>query len=335
MNTLSTFDIPGVTGPEGDAKPIVTPIRPEDIAAVLEMTFPTFRPHLDRCLKGEVDDWLTTNALVARDGTAPVGLVLVQPHLAFEAPGGDVEQNKVASLLSIYVNPSWRRRGVASLLVHAMEEELGRHGCASLMVRYTTQMPAWKAFERVLAACRWSPPEATLLMAKAHVSEVATFPWLSAVSKAPPGFELFEWTQLRPDERTRLQDDVAGGIIPGELSPFADEADIEPTISVGVRHDGEVVAWMIVTRSPLAPKALCYRSHFVHPRLRTRHSLGPVVLAAALQRHVASPIAKDRPEGVYGMSLKQSTKMINFYRKRLLPYCFSSYESRESSKRIG
>lgn len=80
--------------------------------------------------------------------------------------------------------------------------------------------------------------------------------------------------------------------------------------------------------------ALCYRSTFVRPDLRAAQALGPLILAAALRRHAASPIAATRPVGVYGMSFDSSIKMINFFRKRLAPYCFSTYESRGSMKRL-
>ncbi len=91
---------------------------------------------------------------------------------------------------------------------------------------------------------------------------------------------------------------------------------------------------MIVTRSPLVPDALCYRSTFVCPHLRAAQALGPLILAAALRRHAASPIADTRPVGVYGMSFDSSIKMINFFRKRLAPYCFSTYESRGCMKML-
>lgn len=140
--------------------------------------------------------------------------------------------------------------------------------------------------------------------------------------------------ELSVEERIQLQHDVAEGKIPYVLSPFTEVEDIEPSISVGVRHHGEVVAWMIVTRSPLVTDALCYRSTFVRPHLRAAQALSPLILAAALRRHVASPIVETRPVGVYGMSFDSSTKMINFFRKRLAPYCFSTYESRGSMKRL-
>lgn len=314
----------------GDANLVISQIEPADMAAVSGLTFPAFRPHLARCLSGEVHDGFESIAHVARHDGIPVGLLLAQSPAA----GGDTHSPKVAKLLSVSVLPAWRQRGVASRLMRSIEEKLRERDCVGLTADHTTLMPAWQPFERLLAACHWCAPDAKLLMSKGYCREVVKAPWLNALREVPPEFELFEWTQLRAEERIRLQHDVAEGKIPHVLSPFTEVEDIEPSISVGVRHHGEVVAWMIVTRSPLVPNALCYRSTFVRPDLRAAQALGPLILAAALRRHAANPIADTRPVGVYGMSFDSSTKMINFFRKRLAPYCFSTYESRGSMKML-
>jgi predicted N-acetyltransferase YhbS len=318
----------------GDANLVISQIEPADIAVVSGLTFPAFRPHLARCLSGEVRDGFESIAHVARHDGVPVGLLLVQSPTAGVADGGDAQRPKSAKLLSVSVLPAWRQLGVASRLMLSIEEKLRERDCVGLTADHTTLMPAWQPFERLLAACHWCAPDAKLLMSKGYCREVLKAPWLNALREVPPEFELFEWTQLSVEERIQLQHDVAEGMIPYVLSPFTEVEDIEPSISVGVRHHGEVVAWMIVTRSPLVPDALCYRSTFVRPHLRAAQALGPLILAAALRRHAASPIAATRPVGVYGMSFDSSIKMINFFRKRLAPYCFSTYESRGSMKML-
>lgn len=312
----------------------VSALRPGDIAAVSELTFPSFRANLARCLSGEAHDGFESVALVIRDDEIPVGLALAQLPAIAAAREGAAVPPRMARLLSVFILPAWRKRGAASLLMLVLEDELRRRGCVGLVASYTTQMPAWQPFERLLAACRWSPPAGQLLMSMGYCREVIKAPWMKTLGEMPPGFELFEWTGLRADERAQLQHDEACGMIPQELSPFSDEQDIEPSISVGVRHQGEVVAWMTVTRSPLVSSALCYRSKFVRPHLRASLALGPLILAAALRLHAASPIGVERPVGVFGMSFKASTKMINFFRKRLAPFCFRTYESRMALKML-
>jgi len=273
-------------------------------------------------------------ALVARTGGVPVGLVLAQLPLPTVANEDDPERHKTARLLSVFVVPAWQRHRVATRLLRSLEEALSKRTCARLTTGYTTRMPAWQPLEKLLAACRWPAPETTLLMSMGLVDQVMNAPWLAAPREAPAGFELFEWSQLGIEERAQLQREVEGGEIPEGLSPFDDEEFIEAAISVGVRYNGEVVAWMIVTCSPFIVDALCYRSQYVRPQLRFAQALGPLMLAEALCRHAASPIKEARPVGVFGIPFKSATKMINFFRKRLAPYCFSTYESRADCKTL-
>lgn len=308
----------------------ISPLTSEDVASVSSMTFPAHRPHLTRFAAGEAHDEVI--ALVARDNDVPVGLVLAQVSLPSAAERAD--QPKIANLLSVSVVPAWRRCGVASQLMLSLENELRKRGHNGLITDYTTRMPAWQAFERLLASCLWSKPQAKLLMSMGRWPEIMEAPLLKTHREVPLGFELFEWTQLATEERVQLQRDVDDGKIPHMLSPFAEEDDIEPDVSVGVRHAGEVVAWMMVTRSPLVPNALSYRTQYVRPHLRAAYGLGPLVLAHAIHRHNASPIREKCPVGVFAMSFDQSTKMINFFHKRLAPYCFSTYESRVAMKTL-
>lgn len=306
---------------------LISAPRSTDMAALLPLTFPSYRSRLSGDPGGQA-----TLALAARVGDTPVGLLLAD---GLADPGADpppAHHPRGVHLLSVCVAPTWRRSGIAAQLMQSLEDTVRQRGGQVLTTSYTTRMPAWQAFERLLASCHWASPQASLLMSQGRVADVLASPTLSQAHEAPPGFELFEWSQLRAEEVTQLQHDVASGAIPETLSPFADVEEIEPGISVGLRHQGAVVAWMIVTRSPLVQNALCYRSLFVHPQLRAAYAFGPLVLAHALHRHNRSAVKAERPVGVFGMSVQESTKMINFFRKRLNPYCFCTYESRSSVK---
>ena len=322
------FEVP----PEFGVPWVIAPLREHEVAAVSHLTFPAYRPLLAECRsRGESDKNQAVRALVAWHGAMPVGLVLAQIR---DDNRAEKPNSQSALLFSVSVLPDWRQRGLATDLLQAMEQVLRQAGCVSVEVDYTTRLPSLASFESLLQSCQWAPPEATLLMSLGYSREVIQAPWVSAVRKAPPGFELFEWAQLRADERASLAQAVAVGDIPKNLSPFADEEELDPNISVGVRHHGEVVAWMTVTRSPFIPDALCYRSTYVRPQWRAARALGPLVLSEAIRRHVASPVCEARPVGAFGMSFKESVKMLNFYRKRLAPYCFSSYESRCAVKQL-
>lgn len=308
----------------------ISPLLRADIAVVSALTFPAFRSHLADCLLNIGDTAPQFVAMVARMGKTPVGLLLVQLPVRAEFRQDSSSVPKTANMLSISVLAGWRAQGIAKCLMIAMADTMRDMGCLAMATAYTTLMLSLQPFERLLASCQWIAPTAKLLISKGYCKEVLKAPWIDAMRAVPADFEVFEWTQLTAPERSQLEHCVAHGLIPVGLSPFTDVQDIEPAISIGMRHKGEVVAWMILTRSPLLVDAICYRSLFVKPHLRTMHGLGPVLLVQAMQRHAASALVETRPVGVFGMALNSSTKMVNFFNKRLAPHCFSTYESRES-----
>ncbi|MEO8120549.1 MAG: hypothetical protein ABI606_14680, partial [Rhodoferax sp.] len=73
----------------GDANLVISRINPADMATVANLTFPAFRPHLARCLSGEVHDGFESIAQVARHDGTPVGLLLAQSPAVVAANGGD------------------------------------------------------------------------------------------------------------------------------------------------------------------------------------------------------------------------------------------------------
>lgn len=299
----------------------------EEFSLVSGMTFPAYRALLADCLENETHE--DAIALVARNNCIPVGLLLLKLPLGSRSGG-----KSSAELVSVFVSSVWRQRGVGRQLMLSAEDELRRRAHKCLTANYTTRMPEWKPFEMLLASCKWSQPEAGLLMAMAHLRELMKAPWLKLPLTAPTGFEVFEWSHLSNEEKSQLRIEVINGEIPHVLSPFPDSDRTEPSLSVGVRHQGKVVAWMIVTRSSLLPDVLTYRSLFVRPRFHNVHCLGPLVIGEALRRHSASPINQDRPVVSFAIDFSVATKMVNFYQKRLAPFCFSTYESREAIKNL-
>ncbi|TCD47037.1 hypothetical protein [Chlorobium sp. N1] len=129
---------------------------------------------------------------------------------------------------------------------------------------------------------------------------------------------------MQGEERLKLQERIDSGDIPRRLSPFGEDDAMIPELSVGIRQSGRVVAWMCLQRSPVASDAICYRSLYVDPLLRTANGLGPIVAAEAFQRHASSDIAHERPKGVFNTH-HRARKQMNFVQKRLLPCCFETY----------
>lgn len=111
------------------------------------LTWSSYRPVLEAM---ESENRL---ALVALAGETPVALWLSVKTVVDES----VECH---TLLSVYVAPELRRRGIASRLMKAAEAELASRGVESLTTRYSSLLPNAKAMSGLLQHQSWSEPKA-------------------------------------------------------------------------------------------------------------------------------------------------------------------------------
>jgi len=307
---------------------MITPLGKEDISTVSSLTFPAYRSLLEEAIADNKSEKKVI-ALVARSAGIPVGLVLAR----YSVTGGstpDAEHPQQLDILSVMTDLLWRRCGIATSLLQALEKEARRLGVQRLTVGYTTKIESLAAFEHLLASTGWSPPQPSMHLSLFRVSDMLKVSGQGFVLSRPRGYELFPLSELRDEESAQLKAGVAAGDIPEGLSPFADEKYLVPEVSVGIRCGKDVVAWMTLIRSPYISDALCYRSLFVHPAMRAANGFGPLVNREAFYLHAASHIREERPNGVFGISCN-AIKQLNFARKRLFPYCHEIYESRRAT----
>ena len=286
----------------------ISPLEKGDLNSVISLTFPAYRALLDQAIADNKSEE-TVLALVARSTGRAVGLVLAR----YSGTGGsppESEHSQPLTLLSIMTDLLWRRRGVATSLLQALEEEGRRLGHQQLTVSYTTKIASLAGFEHLLSSRRWSVPQPDMYLSLFRISDMLKAPSLSFVTSRPRGYELFPLSELSDEESARIRAGVAAGDIPKGLSPFADKEHLVPEVSAGIRCGKDVVAWMTLIRSPFIPDALCYRSLFVHPEMRAANGFGPLVAIEAFYLHAASHILEERPNGVFGTSFN-AIKQIN------------------------
>jgi GNAT superfamily N-acetyltransferase len=114
-------------------------------------------------------------------------------------------------VLSLFVTPDHRNRGLGRLLLSHLEAELGDRGCQQLEIRYLSG-PQSPALERILVQQQWFAPQATALVCYASTDRVTQAPpphlvdylerWLD---RLPPGYQFFTWAKLTAAERADLE----------------------------------------------------------------------------------------------------------------------------------
>lgn len=176
-------------------------------------------------------------AVVARLDGRLLGLGLAELPLQ----AGDVPQ-----LLSISVRSEYRRRGVATALVGAVEDLVAARGFDSMEAVYMTGRESIAALERILAARAWEPPALRSVSVKFTIEEALATPWYGRV-RTPEGAEIFPWCELTAAERQRIAaSNEEAPWIPDSLQPWRhDTHGFDAVSSVGLRYRGEVVGWVI------------------------------------------------------------------------------------------
>ena len=215
-------------------------------AAFSGMTFPAYRHLLTLDDKGtrhlERDDQhlIRPLALGAFQGATPVGLVLAELPVA---PDGTAPQ-----LLSTFVIPELRDKGIGTAMVRALENEIRQRGFDYVETVYMTGKPGTDAMERVLAKLGWSPPVTRTLTVRFWPAVVAAKPWFEEVRRsAAPECEIFSWADLTPEERDEIRrTHQESPWSPAGREPGAPDLDgFDPIGSVGLRTGGRVIGWVI------------------------------------------------------------------------------------------
>jgi len=288
-----------------------------------EMTFPGYRHLLTLDRAPRHPDQGDTRVIApfgvgAMLNGEPVGLVLI------EVPS----DNRWPEILSVFVRADLRNQGIATRLVSQMEQELARRGGVRLEAVYMTGKPGIEAIERVLEKCNWETPVARTISVRFSLQEASTTPWFGRVNLPNPPFEIFSWTDLKPEERETLQrTDAARKWIATGLEPWRHDAyGYEPISSVGLRYHGEVVGWVINHR--VGDDVVRFTCSFMREDLSKRGRI--------LALYTES-LSRLREAGVRMCSLVTPVSygpMVEFLKRRCAAWVSFVGETRGSGKRL-
>ena len=285
-------------------------LTPETGPQFASLTFGSFRQLLHAPSNGAV------LALGASKGNEPVGLALA--HLDASTAS--------AELLSLFVAKDSRREGIGRALLARLDAELKAAGIRSVQAVYTNGKPSTPALEALLADAGWSEPIVRQHFFRADLAQLQSAPWIQEM-RTPKGYEIFPWTELKAHEEAELlRSQAEDPWFPELLSPFQDAELFEAAGSVGLRHQGRVVGWMIAHR--IAPSLLRYSHLYV---AKEHQSFGRGV---ALVAHAVRGV---RPAGTWEAicSVPQEfPTWLKFVKRRIAPYTKSRYASLGTEKHL-
>jgi GNAT superfamily N-acetyltransferase len=298
-------------------------LRPSDAPRCAPMTFPAYRHLLSLRpglrLPSERDQRMVQPlALVARAEDVPIGLALADMPL--ETGSQEPE------LLSLYVVQPWRAQGVATALVEAIEDALRARGAVSVAAIYMTGRGSVAALERIWHTRGWSPPELRTVAVRFTLQEAMATPWYGRMGLLPAGSEIVSWADVTPSEHRQIREshERAPWIASG-LEPWIHDAHgFDPVSSVGLRHRGEVVGWVINHR--MDGRTVRFTCSFMRSDLSRRARILPLY-SEAIRR-----LAQVRCELCTMVTPTRYPEMIAFIRRHCQPYVHFTGETRGTSK---
>jgi ribosomal protein S18 acetylase RimI-like enzyme len=255
-------------------------------------------------------------AVAAPPGGAPLAAAVAE----IKAGGEAVE------VLSLFVRPAARRRGLAGRLLATLEGEAARRGATRIELLFRSTQAGAPAVRRLLAARGWSAPVPRLRLGKADARVVEAA--VMRPRRLPEGYEIFPWAELTADERREVVErQQRSPWFPPALSPFQMEDRVEPALSLGLRHRGRVAGWLICHR--VGAELVQCTSLFVEEGHR-RLGRGLALLAAAAESFATCDV-----ERVIFMVEVANAPMMRFFERRLASHLAGSSEMLGSSLTLG
>lgn len=219
-------------------------------------------------------------SLLEREGN-PNQIVLGAFFLGQPVGVAVIDRNRqTAGLTDLYVLPDYRRVGIGSALLGAVEEEARKAGVRELQALYRANEHT-PAFAGLLAAQGWETPRVQSRVFWTSCS--AGYDEWSQRYRFRPPYEPVPWTEITPAERQVITRRGEDGWYPPNLDPFQRPPDAwDAETSLGLRYKGEVVGWLLVLRE--APDQIRVEIMFVDPPLQ-RLGRGILLICEMIRRY--------------------------------------------------
>lgn len=234
-------------------------------------------------------------------------------------------------LISLYVTPMHRRKGVGQRLLMALETEIARRGCSYINAVWVKGLPWAESYATLLQGQGWSKQQPHMIFYRAKTDRLIAASWFQSFDILPNGHAIFPWSNLQPEQLVKLRQKIRfEDWVPAELEPFnflSDRVDgsvPEQKLNLAYVVWGEIVGWNFSHR--VDAQNVRVSCTFVHPLLQQE------LLLLALWREFFRILAVTDYHYIYWHVSVQRKSMVVFNDKLMLPYLASRAEILRSRK---
>jgi GNAT superfamily N-acetyltransferase len=219
---------------------------------------------------GQIGNWLSP----VPDDVIAVGLVVsarpVGLAIGFLEPG-----KPRATLTSIVVTPTFRRRGLGRRLLDAWQAEAFARGASACVASYVEAMSGRKNLEALLADAGWTAPRATGLVVVGRVGRMveAGRSWPSVTDRlAVSRTYTFDPLELTATDVAAVERYLADPEAADMLGPLHQSEQLARDFSITIRRDGRLVGWLVAAEThrplldgPTNEPAIRYLEAYIDP----------------------------------------------------------------------
>lgn len=229
--------------------------------------------------------------------------------LASVSPG-----TRSSEIEGLAVLPAFRHRGIASEMVRIFEDRARELASVVGIILYEDRHPDLADIQAILKSRGWKKPQLHIQRYHFHVHEFHPS-WFEREYPLSSDFEIFPWKYLTDKERSRIDYQLRGGTFDADVYPFSEVTDTTEYLnSLGMRHQGELIGWMVTHR--LQPDTIRYSCFYICDHYRHRgFSLRLLIDAIRLQQK------SDVPNATFELRVPRlEPRWCRFVEHRLAPY---------------
>jgi len=127
-----------------------------------------------------------------------------------------------------------------------------------------------------------------MILSYAHCENYRQAPWIN-YDQLPQPYEMFVWSRMTDEEYRQIQEKQSTGWYPSELDPFQESDKLNGDMSVGLKHHGEIIGWMISHK--ISPDTLQRTCFFLDPNHRL-HNLALALSSKIIKLQIDGGIPK-------------------------------------------